>query len=60
MMNDKKGDLANKLIYVKSIKGDEITIILPDKTEAITSEENLDINQKTIRKYDPKKDPHFI
>lgn len=53
------GDLANIPLYVKSLKNKEITILLPDGTETITTLNMLDIDTKSIHAYDPKKDVEF-
>lgn len=54
---DTKGDLFDKEIYVKSVDGDEVVLLLPnDKTEHYTTISSLKIDKKSIRKYDSKID----
>lgn len=55
----KSGDLANQLFRVKKLKDDQITIILPDGSEALTTLSLLNIDPKSIRPYNPSKDPKF-
>lgn len=56
---DKSGDLAGQLILIKKRTGDELVIVLADGTEASTTVSILSPDPKTIRKYDPNKDPKF-
>ena len=54
---DKSGDLAGKLLYVKKVDGDQITVITQDGEKAETTITMLDVDIKSIRKYDVSKDP---
>lgn len=56
---DKTGDLANKILFVKKIVNDQIAVITPEGSEAETTLSILNIDMKSIRIYDPKKDPKF-
>lgn len=55
----KNGDLEGKLLKVKKISGDQITISLPDGEIADTTLSTLNIDVKSIREYNPSKDPKF-
>ena len=41
------------------MSGDQITILLPDGKTADTTLSVLNIDAKSIREYNPKKDPKF-
>ena len=56
---DKTGDLANKTLFAKKVSGDQITIVTPDGVEAETTLSILNIDTKSIRTHDLKKDPKF-
>lgn len=56
---DKTGDLAGKLIFIKKKTGNELEVILSDGTEAETTVSALGVDPKSIRPYDPNKDPKF-
>lgn len=58
--NDKSGDLAGVYLYVKSSEDGEVEIILPDKTKAFAKETDLNVDQKSIEKYNPKIHPKFV
>lgn len=53
---DKSGDLAGMKLYVKSIKGKDITILLPDGTETLTTMKMLNVDPSSVHPYDSKKD----
>lgn len=53
---DKTGDLSGVSLYVKAMKGKEVTIVLPDGTETLTTVSILNIDPSSIHQYDPKKD----
>ena len=56
---DKGGDLANKLLLAKKVSGNQITVVTPDGDEADTTLSLMNIDQKSVREYDPKKDPKY-
>lgn len=56
---DKTGDLAGQLIFIKKRNGNELKVVLPDGTEADTTVANLSVDPKSVRPYDPAKDPKF-
>jgi hypothetical protein len=56
---DKSGDLANQILFAKKVSGDQITIVTSDGIEADTTLSILNVDSKSIRSYDPRKDPKF-
>ena len=56
---DKEGDLAGKLLFAKKVKGTQITVKTEDGEEADTTLSILNVDPKSIRNYDPKKDTKF-
>lgn len=56
---DKTGDLANQLLLAKKVSGDQIIIVTADGVEAETTLTILNVDAKSIRRYNPKKDPKF-
>lgn len=56
---DKTGDLSGQLIFIKKRNGNELKVTLADGTEAVTTVSNLSVDPKSIRLYDPDKDPKF-
>jgi hypothetical protein len=56
---DKDGDLSGKLLFVSSIKNDEVVVAFPGGDTASSTIENLNIDPKSIRAYNPAKDPKF-
>lgn len=58
---DKTGDLAGKNLYVKNIEGDDIVVLFPnDKKELYSTLSSLNIDKKSIRKYDFNSDEFII
>jgi hypothetical protein len=56
---DKIGDLSGQLIFIKKINGNELKVVLADGTEASTTIANLNVDPKSVRPYNPEKDPKF-
>lgn len=56
---DKTGDLADKLLLAKKVSGNQITIVTQNGDEAETTLSILDVDLKSIRPFNPTKDPKF-